>query len=215
VKVCLSGEGGDEMFMGYDRFKAARMNRCYNILPSFIRRKVLSPLILKLPDQPQKKGEPYIDASLRILAIDGNEATATHWKGFKDIHNEEIANAKMAEDIKSRPALFIKKTILNAVEYYFPALTNYFLAVKTKSVEQMALTVFHSGLWICAAFGIYYYRRAGLLLLAAIILYAVWYFPFATFIGHSLYTLGTIPFLSILAAAGFIRLLRPFPSFPS
>ena len=35
-------------------------------------------------------------------------------------------------------------------------------------------------------------------------LYACWYFPFATFIGHSLYTLGTIPFLSILAARGLL-----------
>ena len=162
-----------------------------------------------MENQPQRKGESYIDASLRILAIDGNEATTTHWKGFKDIHNEEIANAKMAEDIKGRPELFIKKTILNAVEYYFPAFTYSFLAVKAKSMEQIALTVFHLGLWICAVFGIYYYRRAGLLLLAAIIFYAVWYFPFATFIGHSLYTLGTVPFLSILAAAGIIRFFRP------
>jgi hypothetical protein len=162
--------------------------------------------------QPQKKGESYIDASLRILAIDGNEATITHWKGFKDIANEEVANAKMTEDVKSRPMLFIKKIILNAVEYYFPAFTYSFLAVKTKSAEQFAITSFHSGLWICAAFGVYYYRRAGFLLLTAIIFYAVWYFPFATFIGHSLYTLGTIPFLSILASAGFIRLFRFFPS---
>jgi hypothetical protein len=168
-----------------------------------------------IESKPQKKGETYIDASLRVLEIDGNEATATKWKGFKDIRDEERANAKMAEDIKIRPALFIKKTILNAVEYYFPAFTYHFLAVKAKSAEQIALTVFHLGLWICAAFGIYCYRRAGFLLFAAIIFYAVWYFPFATFIGHSLYTLGTIPFLSILAAAGFKRLLRPFPRFPS
>jgi len=157
-----------------------------------------------MENQPQKKGETYIDASLRVLAIDGNEATATHWKGFKDIADEEIANAKMVEDIKNKPALFIKKTTSNAVEYYFPSLTYPFLAVKVKSVEQIPLTVFHLGLWICAAFGICYYRRSGLLLLAAIIFYAVWYFPFATFIGHSLYTLGTIPFLCILSAAGII-----------
>jgi 4-amino-4-deoxy-L-arabinose transferase-like glycosyltransferase len=161
-----------------------------------------------MENQPQKKGESYIDASLRILAIDGNEATTTKWKGFKDIGNEEIANVKMADDIKSRPALFIKKTILNAVEYYFPVLTYSFLAVKAKSAEQIALTVFHLGLWICTAFGIYYHRRAGFLLLAAIIFYAVWYFPFATFIGHSLYTLGTIPFLCVLSAAGVVSVVK-------
>jgi hypothetical protein len=158
--------------------------------------------------QPQQKGETYIDAGIRLMGIDGNEASLTHWKGFKDIRNEEIANAKMVEDIKTRPVLFIKKTILNAVEYYFPSITYSFLAVKIKSIEQMALTVFHLGLWACAAAGVYCYRRAGFLLVGAIIFYAVWYFPFATFIGHSLYTLGTIPFLSILAAAGVSRFLR-------
>ncbi|MCE5340999.1 MAG: glycosyltransferase family 39 protein [Planctomycetaceae bacterium] len=164
-----------------------------------------------IEDQPQQKGETYIDASLRLMGIDGNEATLTHWKGFKDIKNEEIANAKMAEDIKTRPVLFLKKNILNAIEYYFPMLTYPFLSIKVKSTEQTALTVFHLGLWICAVFGFYFYRRTGLLLLAMIICYAVWYFPFATFIGHSLYTLGTIPFLSILAAAGVARFARLIP----
>lgn len=164
-----------------------------------------------IEQKPQQKGETYIDAGLRIMGIDGTEASLTHWKGFKDIKNEEIANAKMSEDIKARPILFIKKTLLNAVEYYFPALTHSFLAVKTKSAEQIAITVFHLVLWILAVFGIYYSRRTGLLLLAAIMFYAVWYFPFATFIGHSLYTLGTIPFLSIIAAAGISRFLRLIP----
>ncbi len=56
VKVCLSGEGGDEVLLGYDRFKAARLNRYYELVPSFIRNMALNPLIMRLPDQPQKKG---------------------------------------------------------------------------------------------------------------------------------------------------------------
>jgi hypothetical protein len=163
-----------------------------------------------IEDKPQQKGETYIDASLRILGIEGNENTATQWKGFKNIEYDDLANKKMAEDIKKHPGVFVKKFILNAIEYYFPMYTYPFLSVKTKSIEQIALTIFHSCLWITAVFGIYYYRRAGLLLLILIISYAVWYFPFATHIGHSLYTLGTIPFLSILAAAGIKHLLRFF-----
>jgi len=82
VTVCLSGEGGDEMFLGYDRLKAARMNRYYNIFPSFFRKKVITPLVLKLPDQPQKKG------AINILKrfIEGNlypeEAGAMRWQYF-------------------------------------------------------------------------------------------------------------------------------------
>lgn len=165
-----------------------------------------------IENQPQKKGETYIDASLRVLGIEGNEKNITQWKGFENLQNDEIANAKMTENIKKRPVQFIEKTILNAIEYYFPVFTYHFLALKTISAEQIVLTIFHLFLWIMAIIGIYYYRINGLMLILIIAIYAVWYFPFATFIGHSLYTLGTIPYLSILAAAGFKNL---FPSYLS
>jgi asparagine synthase (glutamine-hydrolysing) len=56
VTVCLSGEGGDESFAGYDRFKASRINRALGWIPSPVRRSLLDPLVAMLPDQPQKKG---------------------------------------------------------------------------------------------------------------------------------------------------------------
>ncbi len=56
VTVCLSGEGGDEVFAGYDRFKASKLNRMYSLVPSPLRRKLLTPLIMRLPDQAKKKG---------------------------------------------------------------------------------------------------------------------------------------------------------------
>lgn len=55
VTVCLSGEGGDESFAGYDRFKASRLYRWYRYVPEGIRNGVISRLIDRLPDQPQKK----------------------------------------------------------------------------------------------------------------------------------------------------------------
>ena len=56
VKVCLSGEGGDETLVGYDRFKASKANRYYSMLPSGLRRNVIAPMVLGLADRPQKKG---------------------------------------------------------------------------------------------------------------------------------------------------------------
>ena len=56
VTVCLSGEGGDEVLVGYDRFKASKANGYYALLPEWIRRGVIAPLVNALPDQPQKKG---------------------------------------------------------------------------------------------------------------------------------------------------------------
>jgi asparagine synthase (glutamine-hydrolysing) len=52
----MSGEGGDEVFIGYDRFIASKADRLYRMLPRALRRGVIEPLVSRLPDQEQKKG---------------------------------------------------------------------------------------------------------------------------------------------------------------
>ncbi len=56
VTVCLSGEGADESFAGYDRFKASKMDNYFRLMPKVVREQVIGRLAGMLPDQPQKKG---------------------------------------------------------------------------------------------------------------------------------------------------------------
>jgi asparagine synthase (glutamine-hydrolysing) len=82
VTVCLSGEGGDEVLVGYDRFKASKANGYYAFLPEWVRRGVIAPLINALPDQPQKKGLVNVVKRFIQGGLLPDEAGHMRWQYF-------------------------------------------------------------------------------------------------------------------------------------
>ena len=102
VTVCLSGEGADESFAGYDRFKASRINRWFSIMPQFLRREVIGSTMKLLPDQPQKKGA--INMLKRFVEGANLDSAGQHlrWQYFL---NSVLEQNLFAESFKGRIAM--------------------------------------------------------------------------------------------------------------
>lgn len=78
VTVCLSGDGGDELFVGYPTFHADRYHRLFSRLPRFIRKGLFENAARALPGSTEKVSFEY-KVKKFVEAGDFSSAKAHYW----------------------------------------------------------------------------------------------------------------------------------------
>jgi asparagine synthase (glutamine-hydrolysing) len=84
VKVCLSGDGGDEILMGYDRFRASKAASLLERVPLPFRRSLYRAIIARIPDDERKKGARNILKRFLQGAVLSPTGEHIRWQYFMD-----------------------------------------------------------------------------------------------------------------------------------
>ncbi len=90
VTVCLSGDGGDELLMGYDRFRASKAANLLGNVPIPFRGFVYRGLIDLLPDDDQKKGPRNLAKRFLQGAVLPAAGEHIRWQYFMDPEYAQI-----------------------------------------------------------------------------------------------------------------------------
>lgn len=143
VKVTLSGDGGDEIFAGYDSYVAQRMDRrLYGRLPTFLRQSTLPRFMNMIPPQPAKKG--LINKTKRFVEGGALPPAWQHTRWMMFMHQAD-KNKLYSPDVKaalngSGPGQLIERYFAQAAQADSLA-QQQFVDVKTYLVDDILTKV--------------------------------------------------------------------------
>ena len=110
VKVCLSGDGGDELLMGYDRFRASKANAWLERLPLPQRQRLYRAAVACLPDNELKKGPSNIVKRFLQGALLSADGEHIRWQYFTDpAQTAEILRPEFLHGLDTDPFTPVKR----------------------------------------------------------------------------------------------------------
>ncbi len=115
VKACLSGDGGDELLMGYDRFRASKAAHLLDLLPIPYRQQLYQRIISAIGDDEQKKGPRNILKRFLQGAVLPREGEHLRWQYFMEPHQAaELFRPEFLHSVDADPFAPVARWSANA-----------------------------------------------------------------------------------------------------